>query len=136
MPCHKSRINNKVILLKVWPFPVFSLAKLFRSFFKKKFETKLVSPFFGSKLSRLKMPASYFLLLVTTLLNPFSSSSVTISVKVGSTGIQPMFIERLISYSRCRSKVMSIRGKAIWPKMMAPWGKLTAQACHRTSKAE
>jgi hypothetical protein len=35
--------------------------------------------------------------------------------------------------------MMSFRGQAIWAKIMSPWGKLTALACHltqRVNKAE
>jgi hypothetical protein len=45
-----------------------------------------------------------------------------------------MFVERLVSYSRCQYKMTSFRGQARWAKMTSPWGKLTALAYHKTKR--
>jgi hypothetical protein len=45
-----------------------------------------------------------------------------------------MFVERQVSYSKCKQKMMSFRGQASWAKMISPGGKLTTLACHPTKK--
>jgi hypothetical protein len=45
-----------------------------------------------------------------------------------------MFVERWVSYSRCKQKMMSFRGQVSLAKMMSPGGKLAALACHLTKK--
>jgi hypothetical protein len=45
-----------------------------------------------------------------------------------------MFVERLVSYSRCKQNMTSFRGQASWAKMTSPWSKLTALACHPTKQ--
>jgi hypothetical protein len=50
-----------------------------------------------------------------------------------------MFVERYVSYSRCKQKMTSFRGQGSWAKMMSPRVKLTSPACHptkRVNKAE
>jgi hypothetical protein len=51
----------------------------------------------------------------------------------------PMFVERQVSYSRCKQRMTSFRGQASSAKMMSLGGKLIALACHPTksvNKAE
>ncbi len=43
-----------------------------------------------------------------------------------------MFVERLVSHSRCEQEMMSFMRQASWAKMTSPVGKLTAIACHPT----
>jgi hypothetical protein len=45
-----------------------------------------------------------------------------------------ILIKRWVSYSRCKQKMTSFRGKASWAKMTSPGGKVTALACHPTKK--
>jgi len=45
-----------------------------------------------------------------------------------------MFVERWVSYSTSKQKMMSFRGQAGRAKMMSPGAKLTALACHPTKK--
>jgi hypothetical protein len=50
-----------------------------------------------------------------------------------------MFVERKVSCSQCKQKIMSFRGQARRAKIISPGGKLTALACHLTksvNKAE
>jgi len=50
-----------------------------------------------------------------------------------------MFVERLVSCSQCKQKIMSFRVQASRAKIISPGGKLTALACHltkRVNKAE
>jgi hypothetical protein len=50
-----------------------------------------------------------------------------------------MFVERKVSYSCCKPKMMLFRGQARWGKMMSPGGRLTAlvyQPTKKVNKAE
>jgi hypothetical protein len=50
-----------------------------------------------------------------------------------------MFVERWVSYSLHKQKMMSFRGAGSWAKLSSPGGKLTALACHliiKLNKAE
>jgi hypothetical protein len=47
----------------------------------------------------------------------------------------PMFVDRLVSYSRCKRKIMLFRGWAsLLGQKKSPGGKLTALACHPTNR--
>ncbi len=45
-----------------------------------------------------------------------------------------VFIERWVSHSHCKQKMMSFRGQANWAKMLPCREKLAAQVCHATKK--
>jgi len=45
-----------------------------------------------------------------------------------------MFVERLVSNSINKQKMMSFGGQASCAKMMSPGGQITALACHSTKK--
>jgi hypothetical protein len=47
---------------------------------------------------------------------------------------KPMFIERYVSYYRCKQKMMSFQGPSSWEKMTSSGGMLQALAHHPTKK--
>jgi hypothetical protein len=59
----------------------------------------------------------------------------TIQGANSSTGqyvAEPMFVERKVSNSQCKQKMMSFRGQARRANVTSPGDKLTALTCHLT----
>jgi hypothetical protein len=56
------------------------------------------------------------------------------SIHIEMSWLRSIFVERYVTYSRSKQKMMSFRGQASWAKMTSLVGKLIALACHPTKK--